>query len=91
MAGGLFQAQADFGLGIVLAELEEPFPEGFRAGVDDAVLALVRVGINQVQIGFAIGAIQADDQVKRRRILQGNLSMRMFFLSSRRLDRATAI
>ena len=31
MAGGLFQTQADAGLGILLAQLEQPFPERFRA------------------------------------------------------------
>ncbi len=69
MAGGLFQAKANLGLGMLLAQLEEPFPERFGAGVDDAVFAFERVGVDEVQIGLAIGAIQADDEVKRRRIL----------------------
>ena len=63
MAGGLFQAQADFGLGILLSELEEPFPKRFGTGVNDDALALAGGGVDEMQIGFAIGTIQADDEV----------------------------
>ena len=34
MDGGLFQAQADAGLGMFLPQLQQPFPEGFGGGVN---------------------------------------------------------
>ena len=61
--GGLFQAEGDAGLGMVLAQLEQPFPEGFGSRVEGGGSALAGGGVEQVQIGLAIGAIQADDQV----------------------------
>jgi hypothetical protein len=61
--GGLFQADRNPGLGMVLAELEQPLPKGFGSGVDDLGTALAGGGVEEVQVGFAIGTIQADDQV----------------------------
>jgi hypothetical protein len=50
------------------------------------------VEVDEMQIGLAIRAVQADDEVKRRRILHGDTcGLRFVFLSSRRLDRATPI
>lgn len=63
MAGGLFQTEADSGLRMLLPQEEQPFPERFGGSVDDHALALVGGGVNEVEIGLAIGTIQADDQV----------------------------
>ena len=63
MDGGLFQAQGDPGLRMLLAQLEQPLPQGFGGGVDGLGAALASVGVDEAQVGFAIGAIQADDQV----------------------------
>ena len=38
--GGLFQAQTDTSLGLLLTQLEQPFPKGFGRGVDDHRAAL---------------------------------------------------
>jgi hypothetical protein len=61
--GGLFQAQADAGLGMFLAQVQEPFPERFGSGVNDGGPALAGGGGDEAQIGLFIGTIQADDQV----------------------------
>ncbi len=61
--GGLFQAEADAGLGMLLAQFQQPFPEGFGGGVDGGRPALAGGGVDEVQVGLLIGAIQADDQV----------------------------
>jgi len=37
MDGGLFQSQADTGLGLLLAEFPQPFPERFGRGVNGMV------------------------------------------------------
>jgi hypothetical protein len=65
--GGLFQAQSHAGLGVLLAQFQEPLPEGLGGGVDSSRPMLAGAGVNEVQIGLAIGAIQADDQVIRVR------------------------
>ena len=67
VAGGLFQAQGHAGVGMLLAQLEQPLPERFGRGVDGGQLVLVGVSVDEAQVGFFIGAIQADDQVVRRR------------------------
>ena len=61
--GRLFQAEGDAGLGVVLAQLEQPFPEGFRGGVNDGRAVLAGAGVDEVQVGLLVGTIQADDQV----------------------------
>ena len=71
MDGGLFQAQAHAGLGMLLTQLAEPFPEGFRGGVDGGRAGLAGGGVDEVQVGFAVGAIQADDQVVGMRSVHG--------------------
>ena len=65
--GGLFQAQSDPGLRMVLTKFQEPFPEGLGRGVDGFRAALAGGGGDEVQVGFAIGTIQADDQVEGTR------------------------
>ncbi len=67
MDGGLFQAQTDAGFGMLLTQLQQPFPEGFGSGVDDLGAALAGASVDEVQVGLAIGTIQADDQVIRMR------------------------
>ena len=65
MDGGLFQAQADASLGLPLAQLQQPFPKGFGRGGDNHRVAVASGGGDEVQIGFLVGTIQADDQVIR--------------------------
>ena len=60
---GLFEAQADAGLGMLLAQLQQPFPEGFGRRVDDLGPALAGPGVNEAEVGLFVGTIQADDEV----------------------------
>ena len=63
MDGGLFEAEADASLGVLLPEFEQPFPEGFGGGVDDDAAALGGVGVDEAEVGLGVGTVQADDQV----------------------------
>ena len=63
MDGGLFQTQADAGLGMLLAQFQQPFPKRFGRGVNGLGPALAGRGVNQTEVGLFIGTIQADDQV----------------------------
>ena len=65
MDGRLFQTQSDAGLGMLLAQRQQPFPKGFGSGVDDGRPALAGGGGDEAQIGLFVGTIQADDQVIR--------------------------
>ena len=89
MDGGLFQAESHAGLGVLLAQFQQPLPERLGGGVDGGRPVLAGAGVNEVQVGLAIGAIQADDQVIRMRCVHE--FSRVMFLVSRRLDPATAI
>ena len=51
------------GAGMLLAELGQPFPERFRGGINDQVLALASGRDDQAQVGSFVRAIQANDQV----------------------------
>lgn len=59
----VFEANPHTRLGELLAQLNQPFPEGFGRGINDDVGTVVGVGVNEAQIGGFIGTIQADDQV----------------------------
>lgn len=74
MAGRLFEAESDPGVGKLLAELEQPFPKRFRAGIDDTALTITGTSVDEMEIGLAIRAIQADEEFKRMRSEHGNLS-----------------
>jgi len=69
--GGLFQTQADAGLGLLLAEFQQPFPERFGSGVNGLGPALAGGGGDEVQAGLFIRAVQADDQVIGMRCVPG--------------------
>ena len=88
MDGRLFQAQADAGLGMLLAQFQQPFPKRFGSGVNDLGPALAGGGGDEVQVGLFVGTIQADDQVMGMRWVHGFM---FGFLFSRRLDPATPI
>jgi len=60
--GGLFDAQADLRLGILLAQLGQPVVERLGFGFDRLGPLFAGGSFNEVQIGLAIGTIQADDQ-----------------------------
>ncbi len=65
IAGGLFQANADAARRVSLAQLGQPIVEGFGRGRQRLVLDHAGAGVDEVEIGFGVGAIQADDQVQR--------------------------
>jgi hypothetical protein len=67
MDGGLFQTEAHPGLGMLLAQLAEPFPERLGGGVDGLRPALAGVGVNETEVGLFVRTVQADDQVIRMR------------------------
>src|SRR5262249_36824476 len=66
VAGGLFQAQAHACVRMLLAQLEQPFPQHFGSGVQRERAALAGAGVDEVHVGLAIGPIQAEEEVKRR-------------------------
>ena len=61
--GGLFQTQADTGLGMFLPECQQPFPERFGSGVNGLGPALAGGSGDEAQVGLFVGTVQADDQV----------------------------
>ena len=48
MDSGLFQAEADAGLRLLLAQLQQPFPKGFGRGGDHHRVALASGGGDEV-------------------------------------------
>ena len=86
--GRLFEAEPGAGAGMLLAQFQQPFPQGFGRSVNHHAAALAGAGVNEAEVGLLIGTIQADDQVIRR-------CSHSFFLSgfpvSRGLDLATPI
>ena len=71
MDGGLFQTQPDAGLGMLLAQFQQPFPERFGCGVNGLGPALAGGGGDEVEVGLFVGTIQADDQVMGMRCVHG--------------------
>ena len=63
MDGGLFQTESHAGLGMLLTQFQQPFPERLRGGVNGYGPALAGGGGDEAQIGLFVGPIQADDQV----------------------------
>ena len=61
--GRLFQADADAGLGVLLAQLREPLAKVFRGAGYGLGTGLAGGGGDEVEVHFAIGTVQADDQV----------------------------
>jgi len=61
--GGLFQTQADAGLGLLLAQFQQPFPERFGSGVNDFGPALAGGSGDEAEVSLFVGTVQADDQV----------------------------
>jgi hypothetical protein len=60
---GCFQAEADPGLRMLLAQFQEPFPDGFRGGVQAEGPALAGGRVEEAEVAVAVGAVQTDDQV----------------------------
>jgi len=89
MDGGLFEAEADAGGGMVLAQFPQPFPEGFGRGGDDRAAPLAGAEVDEAEVRFLVGSIPADDEVigSRNHVLPFVVCWR----ASRRLDPATAI
>jgi hypothetical protein len=65
--GGLFEADTDARFEVLLAQFQEPFPEGFRGGVDGQGALASGAGVDEVEVGLGVGTVQADDQVIGRR------------------------
>ena len=63
VTGGLLQTETDAAAGVLQAQLKQPIPERFGRGCDDAVAALAGASVNECEIGFGVGTIQADDQI----------------------------
>ena len=57
--GGLLDTQADLRRGILLAQIRQPVVEGVGLGGDGLGPLLAGAGVEEVQVGLAIGAIQA--------------------------------
>ena len=64
LAAGCSRQMADAGLGMLLAQLQQPVVQRFGGSADGLLRVVTECGVNEVQIGLAIGTIQADDQVK---------------------------
>src|SRR5215471_9146942 len=64
--GRLLQADGHAGVGMFLAQLSQPFPESLWGGGDGVRTALASLGLDEMQVGFGVGTIQADDQVIAR-------------------------
>jgi hypothetical protein len=64
---GLFEAETDARFGVLLAQFQEPFPEGFGRGVHGLGSTPAGAGVDEVEVGLGIGTVQADDQVIGRR------------------------
>src|SRR5688500_1630578 len=62
--GGLFQADSYARVGMFLSQVQEPVVQRLGGSADGLPLGFTRGGVNEVKIGFAIGTIQADDQVE---------------------------
>ena len=96
MPRGLLQADRHGGFTMALAQFQQPLPERLGRAVDGFRAALAAGGFDQGQVGLAIGAVQADDQVigiwgvRHGSFLCVALSLRLRWIS-RRLDLATAI
>ena len=52
---------------MLLAQEKQPFPECLGRSVNGDRLELIGVSVDEAEVGFFIGAIQADDQVIRMR------------------------
>ncbi len=59
----MFQAEGDTGLGMILAQLGQPIVERLGGSGHGLFLNGAGAGVDQMQIGLAIGTVQADDQV----------------------------
>ncbi len=59
----LFQANGDTGLRVVLAQPSQPIVELLGGSGDGLLLSVAGAGVDEMQIGLAIGTVQADDQV----------------------------
>jgi hypothetical protein len=60
---GLFEAQSDFSVGVERAQLLQPLAEIFWRSGQSHRLGLARGRVDEVEVGFFIGAVQADDQI----------------------------
>jgi hypothetical protein len=65
MNSRLLQAQGDAGVGMLLAQIGQPFPDSLGGRVQGMGGALAVPRLDEVEIRFAIGTVQADDQVIR--------------------------
>ena len=50
----MFQAQRQAGVGVILMEGEQPFPEGLGTGVQGEGTALAGGGVDEVEVGFGV-------------------------------------
>ena len=47
-----------------LSQVQEPVVQRLGGSADGLPLGFTRDGVNEVKVGFAIGTIQADDQIE---------------------------
>jgi len=64
MAGGLFEAQGDGGIGMTLAQIQKPAAKIFGRTGYGAGLGLAGSALDEVEVGFGIGTVQADNEVE---------------------------
>jgi hypothetical protein len=92
MGRGLFQAEGQAGLRVLLAQFQEPFPKSLRGGSDGTAPALAIGRVDEVEVSGAIGAIQTGDQVIRNGVIhREDWLVVNSWASPAGLDRATAI
>jgi len=64
IAGGLFEAQADAGLRVRLAQFGQPVMKCLRRCVDGLPGEGAGGGVDEVEIGLLIGTIEADNEIE---------------------------
>ena len=72
----LFQTDGDPSLGMVLAQLGQPVVERLGGSCDGLLLNGAGAGVDEMQVGLAIGTVQADDQVRGMVCGHGVLGLR---------------
>jgi hypothetical protein len=56
----VFEAEAQAGVGMLLAQLRQPFPQDFGFGVNGDAGPFAGAGVEETEVGLFVRAIQAD-------------------------------